>query len=703
MRKMRHKNWKTYLKIACSWLLIFSICFMNLETVSASEDETSVVTEQEETQDTEAFTSETDAQQTETEQTSEQFTSETETETSAETEEQIPDSIEVEKLEKEIQEATSNGQVPTTKLVEYVDESGNAIEGAPETIELGKISDHSELNISDKDYEFKSAKVNDADCSFIGVYKDTVYWSSDNINANKFTDGQKLIMTYALKEKEKESETSGTEDLEQETDTTETKESETETSEKSSEFDIDFYVIIDGNKVKLQHNDITGIATWKDRRTTYYGVSIEDLLLIYEEFGFVKNGENQNPDANNKFVSAYRGKSGIEYGKVYTDTESGKTYVSYNYGQNKQGEAIDVYYLPNGTGGAFNLKDSVKKDNSFYSVEVKGEGQDRIRYALTGTVVEEAVADFNPQLPDQTDQIEWTCMGTDDKVIDGIRESGNQTRFAIGKITQSYVIQRADQTSFDIQFYIYADNEVRKLPADSLKKVYKWNRQGRCYLSVSDLAEIYREFGLNAEETQSGNYFPYTVRGEKTLAQATVVTYKGQQYVSYNLDKQEATVPTDVYYMPKGASDGEKIPDNYSDQMKQNKNSFYSVTVINPDGNRTVSYYKKDSAVTISVDPGDTKESDWLCASEDENETIFPVKQGDKLTFSIGKIEQPYTVACSTFAPATLNIKFYTFVNNERYNVLNEEIPVIKDTTTKPGTVYYYISNDELKKHFEKF
>ena len=200
MRKMRHKNWKTYLKIACSWLLIFSICFMNLETVSASEDETSVVTEQEETQDTEAFTSETDAQQTETEQTSEQFTSETETE------EQIPDSIEVEKLEKEIQEATSNGQVPTTKLVEYVDESGNAIEGAPETIELGKISDHSELNISDKDYEFKSAKVNDADCSFIGVYKDTVYWSSDNINANKFTDGQKLTMTYALKEKEKESE-----------------------------------------------------------------------------------------------------------------------------------------------------------------------------------------------------------------------------------------------------------------------------------------------------------------------------------------------------------------------------------------------------------------------------------------------------------------------------------------------------------------
>ena len=100
--------------------------------------------------------------------------------------------------------------------------------------------------------------------------------------------------------------------------------------EISEGFDIDFYVIIDGNKVKLQHNDITGIATWKDGRTTYHGVSIEDLLRIYEEFGFVKNSESQNPDAIKKFVSAYRGKSRIEYGEVYTDTKSGKTYVSYN-------------------------------------------------------------------------------------------------------------------------------------------------------------------------------------------------------------------------------------------------------------------------------------------------------------------------------------------------------------------------------------
>lgn len=206
---MRHKNWKTYLKIACSWLLIFSICFMNLETVSASEDETSVVTEQEETQDTEAFTSETDAQQTETEQTSEQFTSETETETSAETEEQIPDSIEVAQLNAEIQNRVVNGEVPSTDRVKYVDEDGKMIEGAPTTIELGKISDHTEITIADKKYEFKNAKVSDEDCVFIGQYENYIYYSTDGNIAKKLTDKQLLVMTYS------ESENSVNEEIEQ--------------------------------------------------------------------------------------------------------------------------------------------------------------------------------------------------------------------------------------------------------------------------------------------------------------------------------------------------------------------------------------------------------------------------------------------------------------------------------------------------------
>lgn len=484
--------------------------------------------------------------------------------------------------------------------------------------------------------------------------------------------------------------------------------------EMTQGFDIDFYIIIEGEKFRLQHNEISGIATWKDGRKTYHGVSLEDLISVYEDFGFTIGSDGQKPNANEKFVSAYRGKKGIEYGTVYTDLESGKTYVSYNDGANKQGEAVDVYYLPNGKGGYLTLETLLKWDNSFYPVEVKGEGQSRIHYGLTGTTVEMTVSDFNPELAEQTDRIEWTCFGADNRVVDGTIEAENQTKFRIENIEQSYVIQRADQTVFDIQFYVYADNEIRKLPSGSLKKVYKWNNNGRCYLSISDLAEIYKEYGLKDSEQQFGKYFPSTVRGEKTLAHAAMETRKGKQYVSYTKEGQDTAVPTDVYYMPKGADKSEKVPQDIvdgsgnvtssvADQLKQNKHSFYSVTVIHPDGNRSVTYHKRDDDVTISVNYGETLEDDWLCISEDENKTIPPVKSGQNLNFTIQSIEQPFTIAYKKFEAEKINIKFYTFVDYERFNVEQVDVPVLKDTTTKPGTTYYYISNEQLKIYLKKF
>ena len=139
--------------------------------------------------------------------------------------------------------------------------------------------------------------------------------------------------------------------------------------------------------------------------------------------------------------------------------------------------------------------------------------------------------------------------------------------------------------------------------------------------------------------------------------------------------------------------------------MKQNRHSFYSVTVISPDGKRTVTYHKKDEDVKITVDQGETKADEWLGISEDEQKTIPAVEnaQEKKLEFTIQKIEQPYTIACNTFSPETLNIKFYTFVDYERYNVEQADIPVLKDTTSDQGTTYYYISNAVLKEHLKKF
>lgn len=175
---MRHNKWNKYLKIACSWILIFSMCFLSLNTVNASAE------------DTTAFELESE-------------------ETKQETEKQIPDSIEVEQLNAEIQNRVANGEVPSTDRVKYVDEDGKMIEGAPTTIELGKISDHTEITIADKNYEFKNAKVSDEDCVFIGQYENYIYYSTDGNIAKKLTDEQLLVMTYS------ESKNSVNEEIEQ--------------------------------------------------------------------------------------------------------------------------------------------------------------------------------------------------------------------------------------------------------------------------------------------------------------------------------------------------------------------------------------------------------------------------------------------------------------------------------------------------------
>lgn len=194
---MRHNKWKKYLKIACSWILIFSMCILYMNTVNASAKDTTAFESESKTVDTEAFTSDTENSNTEieSEPSTDQFISENK-ETKQETEKQILDSIEVDQLNAEIQNRVANGEVPSTDRVEYVDEKGKIIEGAPTTIELGTIADHKDLAITGKNYEFKSARVNGKDCVYIGKYNDTVYYSTDGVIAIKLDDGQKLTMTY---------------------------------------------------------------------------------------------------------------------------------------------------------------------------------------------------------------------------------------------------------------------------------------------------------------------------------------------------------------------------------------------------------------------------------------------------------------------------------------------------------------------------
>ena len=180
---MKNKHIKKFLYIVCSLFLVFSMCVPNFNlNVSADEPQNT------QTQEI-----------SETENNSDVLATETNT---PESNKEVPDQISVQTLEQ-----TQSDD--STDRVEYVDEKGKIIEGAPTTIKLGKISDHTEITILDKKYEFKNAKVSDEDCVFIGQYENYIYYSTDGNIAKKLKDKQLLVMTYS------ESKNSDNEEIEQ--------------------------------------------------------------------------------------------------------------------------------------------------------------------------------------------------------------------------------------------------------------------------------------------------------------------------------------------------------------------------------------------------------------------------------------------------------------------------------------------------------
>lgn len=167
---MKNKHIKKFLYIVCSLFLVFSMCVPNFNlNVSADEPQNTQTQEISETEnDADVPTTETNT---------------------PESNKEVPDQIAVQTLEQ-----TQSDD--STDRVEYVDEKGKIIEGAPTTIELGTIAEHKDLAITGKHYEFKSARINGKDCVYIGKYNDTVYYSTDGVIAIKMEENQKLTMTY---------------------------------------------------------------------------------------------------------------------------------------------------------------------------------------------------------------------------------------------------------------------------------------------------------------------------------------------------------------------------------------------------------------------------------------------------------------------------------------------------------------------------
>lgn len=198
---MKRNRWNKYLKIICSWLLILSMCFLSLDTaIVSAENRSPVNTESEMTgsQDEESTPVENESSmESDSESASEANENTSTVESSTDnTVSDVPEEISVQSLEEAVQEIDAKGEASSTGRVEYVDPKGTPISGAPTTIAYGNISDHKDLLIDGRHFDFLSAKVNGKDCVYIGEYNGVLYYSTDGVIAIKMEDGQKVTMTY---------------------------------------------------------------------------------------------------------------------------------------------------------------------------------------------------------------------------------------------------------------------------------------------------------------------------------------------------------------------------------------------------------------------------------------------------------------------------------------------------------------------------
>lgn len=198
---MKQNRWNKYLKIICSWLLILSMCFLSLDTaIVSAENRSPVNTESEMTgsQDEESTPVENESSmESDPESASEPNENTSTGESSTDnTVSDVPEEISVQSLEEAVQEIDARGEASSTDRVAYVDPKGTPISGAPTTIAYGNISDHKDLSIEGRHFDFLSAKVNGKDCVYIGEYNGVLYYSTDGVIAIKIEDGQKVTMTY---------------------------------------------------------------------------------------------------------------------------------------------------------------------------------------------------------------------------------------------------------------------------------------------------------------------------------------------------------------------------------------------------------------------------------------------------------------------------------------------------------------------------
>ncbi len=322
-------------------------------------------------------------------------------------------------------------------------------------------------------------------------------------------------------------------------------------------------------------------------------VTSEELEAVYEDYGFSAK------DYTGEWFFPH---TAPKDSKLWLDRYPVKDEIDNTYHipiLDRTKNITELYYIPNNKKGTNSyLGDTakseeienteLKKDNTFYSVDVKDEAGKlgsavalpTTQYFLTGTDATVAVPTASG--------VNWYGR---DEFGSGIdiklgEEANNQVSITIPQISCATILttQEIDTNVVILHAFAAVDGEWKMIGTEKLDKATQLTEDKYYYMTVEKLEEIYGCFGFSAKnataETLEKQFASTTTRDNDGIAKAVgAATVNGKLCVK-TITQEDQNKGISLYYVPSNNGDSLRLSD--SDTIAAN--NFYSISTNNSTG-----------------------------------------------------------------------------------------------------------------------
>ena len=452
-------------------------------------------------------------------------------------------------------------------------------------------------------------------------------------------------------------------------------------------------------------------------------VTSEELETVYGDYGFSAKdyaGEwffpHTAPTDSKLWLDRYPVKDGVD-----------NTYHIPILDRTKS--TTELYYIPNNKKGTNSYigdtakseeieNTELKKDNTFYSVDVKDEAGKlgsavalpTTRYFLTGTNATVAV-------PTASD-VNWYGR---DEFGSGIdiklgEEANNQVSITIPEISCATILttQEIDTNVVILHAFAAVDGEWKMIGTEKLDKATQLTEDKYYYITVEKLEKIYGCFGFSAKnataETLGKQFARTTTRGNDGTAKAVGTTTVNGKLCVKTITQEDQNKGISLYYVPSNNGDSLQL----SDSNIIAANNFYSISTNNSTGSTltdadlpSTQYFRAGTDVKFSL-PVKSGVEWYIKSATIDKDDCFILKPKNKTTstLSVSKISTSIVLTATNKANSNSNAikKANNVVALHCYALVNgveNEVSTVYFSTSQSasfsGTNRTYISTQVLE------